>query len=143
MGIRRSYAAVSKEVGLPVQKVQALANHHNWQTRALAYDHAQQQLIVNVDNISLENTLAHQHAVGMLLLDYGIQAVQAKNPKLIKMGDAIKLLQAGADMSRKGAGYTDTLKVSVDGESIQGVQALINELIDLPAEDVDEISEDE
>lgn len=128
LGVRRSLPLLQKNVGTNTVKLRNLSANNNWDTRVMAFDQAQQQLAIDYKHVSPEDTLAYTHAVGICLLDIGIQAIQAKNPSLIKMGDAVKMLQIGADMARKGAGFTDTVRVQLEGESVQNINKLIEEI---------------
>lgn len=103
---RRSIAKTSAELGVPTRMIRVAARERDWAGRVEAFDNA----VVLVSGMVVPNdseALARQYAIGMAMMDLGIEAVRLKNPALIKTKEAMAMLQEGAEMARRGAGVAD------------------------------------
>jgi hypothetical protein len=141
MGSKRGYRAAAAHLGWTHSSVVTIAKKHKWHRRALAYDSASNQLVPS-DEINPQETLAFQHMVGTAMLDMGIKAIQLKNPGSIKTADAIKLVTAGAELQRKGAGVDrPDVQINFNGQSIDALNHIL-ESLELEGSVVEETEDD-
>jgi len=138
LGTRRSNRVLASHLGVSIQKVNAIARKNDWVARADAYDRACNELHPSADDMSLEDTLAFQYAVGKAMLDMGVTALQLKNPASMRTADIVKLLQQGSEIQRKAAGITDTVSVKVESDAVSTINKLLEDIIDLEVEEEDE-----
>lgn len=112
LGEGRTLEKTAKLQGVPVALVRKAAERHGWPERAAAFD----ATVVSIQQaVTVDETeaLAVQYGAGMMMLKLGLQAIQIKNPALLKVKDISQLLQMGSEMVRRGAGVAD-LKIEHD-----------------------------
>ena len=123
---RRSVRKLAAHLGISADRVRSMSKKNDWIARADAFDRANNAL--TPAELSLEDTLAFQYAVGKAMLDLGISAMQLKNPASIKMNDVIRLLKEGSEIQRKAAGINDTVTLTVESNAVQKINSLLDEL---------------
>ena len=139
LGHDRTFARLASQVGLSVDTIKNTSQANGWQSRVSAYDDMVLKLRPSVQEITVENSREAQLVAGRILLDIGLKAVESKNPTLISIDQATKILQAGAEMERKALGEAD-LKVEISSNDMTRVQNLIEEM-ELDATDVEILDE--
>lgn len=101
---------------------------YNWTQRAESLD--AELLKIKPADIKMEvhDTLQFQYAVGSVMLQLGLNAIQVSNPKNVKMKDAIRLVQIGSELQREGLGINNSnpgITINVAPESVTAVNDLI------------------
>jgi hypothetical protein len=90
-----------------------------------------------------EAAIAGQMAAAQTLLDLGLSTIQIKNPSLINVKDALKLVEKGVEIQRRALGQAD-LNVQFTVEDMSRVNKLIDELDGeiVEVEELDDIADD-
>jgi hypothetical protein len=144
LGVRRTRRMLGAHLGISPARLSTIARANDWDARAEAYDKACHMLVPTSDGISLEDTLAYQYAVGKMMLDMGISALQLKNPASMRTADIIKLLRDGSEIQRKAAGVNDTVNITIQSNAVGKINSLLDELgVELEGEVIDEDDGDE
>lgn len=140
LGPKRTLRAVSRNLGVSYDTVKATAKKHSWLDRAKEYDLVCNELVPSDNALAPSETLAFQYAVGTALLDLGIKAIKLKRPGDIKVTDAIKLVEKGADLQRKAQGLdTPGVSININTGNLDAVNDLIDVLEVNEVEDDDEV----
>lgn len=128
LGPSRTLRRISSHLGISYDTIKLFSRTNAWVERSKAYDLACNQLVPTEKALSPTETLAFQYAVGQIMLDLGIKAINLKKPGTIKVSDAIKLIDRGADLQRKAQGLDNpNLNININTGSVDAV----NELIDM------------
>lgn len=120
-----TYQDVANRFGCALSRVESVAVKNNWDSRVSAY-------CIELNNISTitvadgERALQMQYKIGEALLGLGINALQLKNPSMIRMKEIHKLIETGGEMMRKGAGLAD---MKVDIETVDRVKDAVADFI--------------
>lgn len=102
----RSVEKVSRFCGVPATMVRKASVEHAWESRVASFD----ETVVNVvDHVNVDDAeaLAMQFAVGKAMIRLGVTKMQLINPAMLKVKDALVLMQQGSEMMRRGAGVAD------------------------------------
>lgn len=128
IGSERSYRITASTTGHSLSTIQSYARKHKWATRAKQYDMACLQLVPL--EASPSETLAIQYAAGKIMLDLGLQAIQLKDPRSIRMQEAIKLAKLGSDLQRTALGIDDgnTFNINLNGAGLDALNEIIGEI---------------
>lgn len=127
LGPSRTLRRLSTHLGISYDSVKMYSRSHKWVDRTKAYDGACNELVPSEDSLSPTETLAFQYAVGKAMLELGIKAINLKKPSSIKVSDAIKLIDRGADMQRKAQGLdTPGVNININSNSVDAVNELIS-----------------
>lgn len=126
LGEQRTLEKVSAFQGVPLDLVQRARDRHEWDARVAAYDATLVDVMQHVQ-VSEDEALAMQYAVGMAMMRLGVSAVALKNPALIKMKDVQLLMAQGAEMARRGAGVAD---LNVQHDVVTRVRDQVLDLLD-------------
>lgn len=102
----RSELQTARRLGITVSVVRSVAKLNQWDLRIDEFDRARAEVTTHLATDENE-ALQMQYAVGIAMMRLGVQAVQLKNPALLKMDTIIKLMQQGSEMARRGAGVAD------------------------------------
>lgn len=129
---RRSLPKTSAELGVPLRMISDAASLRDWKARTAAYDDAIER-IAGQAAPNDEAALARQYAIGMAMMDLGIEVIKLKNPALIRTKEGLQLLEHGAEMARRGAGVAD---LTVEQRSAQDrVERMFLDLLPAKADD--------
>lgn len=128
LGPTRSLRRVQSRIGISYDLTRQWGKKYNWNQRAQALD--AETLKIKPQDIKMEvhDTLQFQYAVGTIMLQMGFSAVQLANPKNVKMKDAIRLIEKGAELQREGLGINNSnpgITINVAPESVTAVNDLI------------------
>jgi hypothetical protein len=115
----------------------------SWESRTIAFDNDSLMLRPNPSNMDDEAAIAGQMAAAQTLLDLGLSTIQIKNPSLINVKDALKLVEKGVEIQRRALGQAD-LNVQFTVEDMSRVNKLIDELDGeiVEVEELDDIADD-
>lgn len=136
----RSHANLARRTGLPINFIKRVAKKNYWLERAGAFDKASEQLRPDPTSLDEEASRAAQLAAAAILQELGSLAISMKNPAHVKVADALRLVEKGIEIQRRALGEAD-ITVQVKQESMERVNALLDEVIELEATDV-EVVED-
>lgn len=136
LGHGRSLRQLAARLGISYDRVKTMSKKTDWESRSDLYDKACQSLTPT--ELSLEDTLAFQYAVGSAMLKLGIAALELKNPNLIKTSDVIRLLKEGSEIQGKAAGISNTVTLKVESDSVAKINSLLDELGMIEGEAVEE-----
>lgn len=126
---RRSIPKTSAELGVPQRMIEEASKKRDWSARTAAYDRAIEQ-VAGAASPNDEAALARQYAIGMAMMDLGIEVIKLKNPALIRTKEGLQLLEHGAEMARRGAGVAD---LTVEQRSAQErVESIFRDLLERP-----------
>jgi hypothetical protein len=102
----RSVERTAAHIGVSPRLLAEAAEKFQWDARCVQFDQARAQVAENIAP-SEDEALHMQYAVGIAMIRLGVQAVQLKNPALLKMDTIVKLVTQGSEMARRGAGVAD------------------------------------
>jgi hypothetical protein len=139
LGPDRTIAKLSNQIGIKATTIAGISQQNSWQKRSVAYDEMVLKLRPSLDKVTVENSREAQLVAGRILLDLGLKSIELKNPSLISIDQATKILTAGAELERKALGEAD-VRVEISGNDMSRVQNLIEEL-ELDAESVEILDE--
>lgn len=137
----RSLGNYCRRTGFPPRIVRKKMDEWSWETRSIAFDNDSLMLRPDPASMDDEAAIAAQMAAAQTLLDLGLSTIQIKNPSLINVKDAVKLIEKGVEIQRRALGQAD-LNVQFSVEDMSRVQKLLDELGDEDIE-VEIISTDE
>lgn len=129
LGPSRTLRKVSSHLGISHDSIKAYSRQNKWVERSKAYDIACNELVPTDQALSPTETLAHHYAVGRIMLDLGIKAINMKKPGTIKPSDAIKLISEGSKMQRDAMGMNQAgVNININAGSVDAVNDLINDI---------------
>lgn len=128
LGPTRSVRRVHPRIGVSYSLALSWSRKYNWTQRAELLD--TETLKIQPQDVKMEvhDTLQFQYAVGSVMLQIGLNAIQVSNPKNVQMKDAIRLVQIGSELQREGLGINNNnpgITINVQPESINAVNDLI------------------
>lgn len=127
LGPSRTLRRVSSHVGISYDSIKGYSKQNQWVERSKLYDDACNSLVPTDEVISPSETLAHQYAVGKIMLELGFKAINLKKPGTIKVADAIKLIDRGAELQRKAQGLDQAgVNININHSSVDAVNDLIS-----------------
>lgn len=128
MGPSRSLRKVSSHLGTSYDTIKIYSRNHRWVERAKAMDVAANGLVPADVDMSPTETMAFQFAVGKAMLELGVRAINLKKPGTIKVSDAIKLIDKGAEMQRKAQGIDSPgVQININGKGFEAVEEMLLE----------------
>jgi hypothetical protein len=136
----RSYGNLVRRTGLPINFVQRAAKKNLWLERSGAFDKASEALRPDPASMDEEASRAAQLAAAAMLQELGSLAISMKNPAHVKVADALRLVDRGIEIQRRALGEAD-MTISVKHETMQRVDAMVDKILELEAEDVEVVDE--
>lgn len=125
----RSLGNYCRRTGFPPRIVRKKMDEWAWEARSIAFDNDSLMLRPDPASMDDEAAIAGQMAAAQTLLDLGLSTIQIKNPSLINVKDAVKLIEKGVEIQRRALGQAD-LNVQFSVEDMSRVQKLLDELGD-------------
>lgn len=125
----RSLGNYCRRTGYPPRIVRKKMEQWSWETRSIAFDNDSLMLRPDPSSMDDEAAIAGQMAAAQTLLDLGLSTIQIKNPSLINVKDAVKLIEKGVEIQRRALGQAD-LNVQFSVEDMSRVQKLLDEIND-------------
>lgn len=131
LGPKRTLRTLSSHMGISYDTVKLYSRKNKWIDRSKSIDLAANELIPTDITMSPTETLAFQYAVGSAMLELGIKAINLKKPGTIKVSDAIKLIDKGAEMQRKGQGLDQPgVNIHINSKGFEAVKQMLDEEIE-------------
>lgn len=129
MGPSRSLRKIAAHLGVSYDTIKVYSRKNRWVERSKAMDVAANALVPTDIDMSPTETMAFQFAVGKAMLELGVRAINLKKPGSIKVSDAIKLIDKGAEMQRKAQGIDSPgVQININGKGFQAVEDMIQEI---------------
>lgn len=123
----RNLGNFCRRTNFPAKMVKKLYVQWQWEDRARAFDADSIALRPDPASMDDEAALAGQMAAATTLLELGLRAIELKNPSLIPVDKAIKLVEKGVEVQRRALGQAD-LNVQFSVDDMSRVNRLIEEL---------------
>ncbi len=102
----RDIARTARSIGVSVKLLRDAAARNQWDARCIEFDRIRAQVTGHIAPDDSE-ALQTQYMVGIAMMRLGVQAIQLKNPSLLKVKQILDLMTQGAEMARRGAGVAD------------------------------------
>jgi len=140
LGPSRSIPKLASHLGVSRDTVKIYSRKNKWVERSKQLDIAANAFVPTDIDMSPTQTLAFQWTAGQIMLDLGVKAINLIKPGSIKVSDAIKLIDKGAELQRKAQGLdTPGMQISLNSKGFEAVEELFNRYIE--GEVVDPLAE--
>lgn len=124
----RSLANFCRRTSIPPRTAKKLHDTWRWEVRATLFDNDSMQLRPDPRMVDEEAALAGQLVAAHSLLDLGLSALELKNPALIPVDKAIKLVEKGVEVQRRALGQAD-LNVQFTVDDMTRVNRLLEDVV--------------
>ena len=124
-----------RRTSIPPRTAKKLHDAWRWEVRATLFDNDSMKLRPDPRLVDEEAAIAGQLAAATTLLDLGLSAIQLKNPALIPVDNAMKLVEKGVEVQRRALGQAD-LNVQFTVDDMSRVNRLLEDVVGLDDVDV-------
>lgn len=138
MGSSRSLKALADGSGIPESQLSAMATENDWTARADAFDLQCAALDPAMQYADPNDIRTRHMTIGKLLLDFGLTAMQYRDPGKVPLKLALTIIKEGADLQRRALGDA-AVTVQISGPDARKVDELLAETIAAEAIDVEEV----
>jgi hypothetical protein len=130
-----------RRTGHDARTVRRMMSKWEWEDRAHFFDNDSVELRPDPSLMEDEVAIAGQKAAAMMLLDIGLKALELKNPSLISVDKAMKLVEKGTEIQRRAYGQAD-INIEFNADDLSRVNKMLEDLQTVDAQEVDIIEED-
>lgn len=139
----RTLENFSRRTSIPMKAARKMRDKWHWEVRANAFDHDSMMLRPDPRAVDEEAAIAGQLAAANIMLDLGLSVLSVRNPSLVPVGKAIKLVEKSVEIQRRALGQAD-LNVQFSVDDFSRVNKMIGEVIgvdDVEEEGMDDVPE--